>query len=74
MFTPTAIRLRSARLDLDHDSPTKQKAQREALPTWIPPQLAKLVAAVPDGAEWVHEIKHEDTACTPALPDERSSC
>jgi bifunctional non-homologous end joining protein LigD len=27
------------------------------LPGWVAPQLATLVGAAPDGAEWVHEIK-----------------
>ena len=26
-------------------------------PTWIKPQLAALVKAAPDGADWLHEIK-----------------
>ena len=27
------------------------------LPGWVAPQLATLVGAAPDGADWVHEIK-----------------
>src|SRR5205823_2434627 len=29
------------------------------LPDWIPPQLTQLVAAAPDGPEWLHEIKFD---------------
>jgi len=28
-----------------------------ALPTWIKPQLTKLVDQPPEGPEWLHEIK-----------------
>jgi bifunctional non-homologous end joining protein LigD len=27
------------------------------LPTWIAPQLSRLARTVPDGDQWVHEIK-----------------
>src|ERR1700739_2468945 len=30
-----------------------------ALPEWIPPQLAQLVDAAPEGDEWLHEIKFD---------------
>jgi bifunctional non-homologous end joining protein LigD len=30
-----------------------------ALPEWIPPQLTQLVDAVPEGDEWLHEIKFD---------------
>jgi bifunctional non-homologous end joining protein LigD len=29
------------------------------LPQWVRPQLTELVNAAPDGAEWLHEIKHD---------------
>ena len=28
-------------------------------PTWIKPQLAKLVEKAPDGPDWLHEIKFD---------------
>jgi len=30
-----------------------------ALPQWIPPQLTQLVAAAPEGDQWLHEIKFD---------------
>src|ERR1700720_2541936 len=32
-------------------------ATRAGLPTWIQPQLSRLVKAAPDGSNWLHEIK-----------------
>ncbi len=32
-------------------------ARRAALPDWVEPQLATLVAGAPSGEEWLHEIK-----------------
>jgi ATP-dependent DNA ligase len=31
--------------------------QRASLPTWVKPQLAALVKKVPEGRDWLHEIK-----------------
>ena len=28
-------------------------------PTWIKPQLAKLIEKAPDGPDWLHELKHD---------------
>ena len=30
-----------------------------ALPTWVKPQLTKLVDQPPDGPDWLHEIKFD---------------
>jgi len=35
------------------------RAEVTALPSWIKPQLTKLVEAPPDGPEWLHEIKFD---------------
>jgi bifunctional non-homologous end joining protein LigD len=35
------------------------RAGAEALPSWIRPQLTKLVEAPPEGPEWLHEIKFD---------------
>src|ERR1700686_4309958 len=32
-------------------------ATRAGLPTWIQPQLSRLVKDAPDGSDWLHEIK-----------------
>jgi ATP-dependent DNA ligase len=36
---------------------TRQRAELASPPTWIRPQLAKLVATAPDGSDWLHEMK-----------------
>jgi DNA ligase D-like protein (predicted ligase) len=36
-----------------------RSSRAAALPQWIPPQLTQLVAAAPDGDQWLHEIKFD---------------
>jgi ATP-dependent DNA ligase len=36
-----------------------RRAEATALPSWIKPQLTKLVDRPPDGPEWLHEIKFD---------------
>jgi hypothetical protein len=36
-----------------------RRAEATALPSWIKPQLTKLVDQPPDGSEWLHEIKFD---------------
>jgi ATP-dependent DNA ligase len=36
-----------------------RRAEATALPTWIKPQLARLVDEPPEGPEWLHEIKFD---------------
>jgi DNA ligase D-like protein (predicted ligase) len=40
-------------------TPTHRRAELVSPPTWIKPQLAKLVERAPDGPEWAHEIKFD---------------
>jgi bifunctional non-homologous end joining protein LigD len=40
-------------------SPERRRAEATALPTWIRPQLTRLVDQPPDGLEWLHEIKYD---------------
>src|ERR1700745_3064296 len=45
-----------------HATPTSKSPARRILepaspPTWIKPQLAKLVQKAPDGPDWLHELK-----------------
>jgi ATP-dependent DNA ligase len=37
--------------------PTRRRGEQASPPTWIKPQLAKLVETAPDGPDWLHEIK-----------------
>lgn len=37
--------------------PTRRRGEPTSPPTWIKPQLAKLVEKAPDGPDWLHEIK-----------------
>ena len=39
--------------------PTRRRAELASPPTWIKPQLAKLVERAPDGSDWLHEIKFD---------------
>ena len=39
--------------------PTRRRLGPTPPPTWIKPQLAKLVEKAPDGNEWAHEIKFD---------------
>jgi len=36
-----------------------RRAEPTALPSWVKPQLTKLVDQPPDGPEWLHEIKFD---------------
>jgi DNA ligase D-like protein (predicted ligase) len=36
-----------------------RRAEATALPTWVKPQLTKLVDQPPDGPDWLHEIKFD---------------
>jgi bifunctional non-homologous end joining protein LigD len=38
-------------------TPTRRRAERAILPTWVRPQLAALVKKAPNGPDWLHEIK-----------------
>src|SRR5262244_565276 len=37
----------------------RMRAEAAELPSWIKPQLTKLVDQAPDGPEWLHEIKFD---------------
>ena len=37
--------------------PTHRRGEPASPPTWIKPQLTKLVEKAPDGPDWLHEIK-----------------
>jgi ATP-dependent DNA ligase len=37
----------------------RQRPESTALPSWVKPQLTKLVDQPPDGPEWLHEIKFD---------------
>jgi ATP-dependent DNA ligase len=39
--------------------PTRRRAGLTPPPTWIKPQLAKLVEKAPEGSDWLHEIKFD---------------
>jgi DNA ligase D-like protein (predicted ligase) len=38
-------------------TPARRRVERATLPTWVKPQLAALVKKVPEGSDWLHEIK-----------------
>ena len=55
--TPRARSLRKARNQPDVQSSRNVKDRSTALPDFVSPQLATLVDAVPEGNNWLHEIK-----------------
>ena len=36
-----------------------RRAEATALPSWVKPQVSKLVDEPPEGPEWLHEIKYD---------------
>src|SRR3984893_11965848 len=40
-------------------SNSRPRGDPTGLPSWVKPQLCKLVDAPPQGPEWLHEIKHD---------------
>ena len=48
---------KSARAGPTGTIPTRREAGPARPPTWIKPQLAKLVEKAPDGPDWLHELK-----------------
>ena len=51
--------VKSARANPTGRSPTSRTGALASPPTWIKPQLAKLVEKAPDGPDWLHEIKFD---------------
>jgi len=39
--------------------PTRRSVEPAPPPTWVKPQLTKLVEKAPDGPDWLHEIKFD---------------
>ena len=39
--------------------PNRRRAELASPPTWIKPELAKLIEKAPDGPDWLHEIKFD---------------
>ena len=52
-------------------TPTRRSVERGSLPTWVKPQLAKLVKQAQDGTDWLHEIKLDGYRMHARLDDER---
>ena len=50
---------KSARANPTNTIPLRRGAEPAPPPTWIKPQLAKLVDNAPDGPDWLHEIKFD---------------
>jgi DNA ligase D-like protein (predicted ligase) len=50
---------KAARANRMDTSATRRRVEPASPPTWIKPQLAKLVEKAPDGPDWLHEIKFD---------------
>src|SRR2546423_14014351 len=48
---------RRDRANPENTIPTRRRGEPTPPPTWIKPQLAKLVENAPEGPDWLHEIK-----------------
>ena len=49
----------------------RPKPRSTALPGFVPPQLATLASAPPEGADWVHEIKYDGYRAIAAIAGDR---
>src|SRR5438270_5706494 len=57
---PSTIDTNASRATVTTKSMTHQpRGQWPGLPSWVKPQLCKLVDAAPQGPEWLHEIKYD---------------
>src|SRR5207244_5901826 len=45
--------------DMTRSPAGNRRVEPTALPSWVKPQLTKLVDQPPDGPEWLHEIKFD---------------
>lgn len=56
---------------VDHPAPARPKAKGKlGPPTFRPPQLATLVTDIPEGSEWVFEMKYDGYRCIAAISGE----
>ena len=49
------------------------QARRTSMAGWVPPQLATLVDTMPEGAEWVHELKYDGYRMLCSVRDGRAT-
>jgi bifunctional non-homologous end joining protein LigD len=56
---------------VDNPKPAKRKGKAAYLPDFRPPQLATLVADVPQGPDWVFEMKYDGYRCLAAISGEQ---
>nr|WP_295887819.1 DNA ligase D [uncultured Devosia sp.] len=52
---------------VDNPVPAKPKGKASRLPAFRAPQLATLVTAVPEGSDWVFEMKYDGYRCMAAI-------
>lgn len=52
---------------LDNPAPVKRQGKAAYLPDFRPPQLATLVSEVPQGADWLFEMKYDGYRCLAAI-------
>ena len=55
----------------DNPAPTRRKGKAAALPDFRPPQLATLVTDVPEGSNWLFEMKYDGYRCLAAISGEQ---
>lgn len=59
---------KTGRITSDLPDPASLKgAKKSALPDFVPPMLASLMARPPEGARWIHEIKYDGYRLQPRI-------
>jgi bifunctional non-homologous end joining protein LigD len=56
---------------VDNPVPSKRKGKLADLPAFREPQLATLVTSVPEGSDWVFEMKYDGYRCLAAISGEQ---
>ena len=56
---------------VDNPAPAKRKGKAAYLPDFRPPQLATLVTSVPEGTDWLFEMKYDGYRCLAAISGEQ---
>ena len=57
---------------VDNPVPAKPKGKASRLPAFREPQLATLVTAVPEGSDWVFEMKYDGYRCMAAISGDQA--
>jgi bifunctional non-homologous end joining protein LigD len=68
-WTKSGARKKAKATKAARDPAPKRKGPPAKMPAFVPPQLATLVDATPDGDDWIHEIKYDGFRTEAAIAD-----